>query len=85
MGASQQGEFWLLHTRSGSLYVVVSFGQGGRASLDQPPRLLQSMAEVAPFGCSWRNSGAVFRTAPFGASSLAQLQVICVIAKAEGC
>lgn len=71
--------------RSGSLYVVVSFGQGGRTSLDQPPRLLQSMAEMAPLGCSWHNSGAVFRTAPFRASIFAQLQVICAIARAEGC
>lgn len=34
MKANQCGEYWLLRTRSGSLYVVLTFGEGGRASLD---------------------------------------------------
>ena len=33
--ANQCGEYWALRTRSGSLYVVLTFAEGGRASLDQ--------------------------------------------------
>lgn len=35
MRANQCGEYWALRTRSGSLYVVLTFGEGGRVSLDQ--------------------------------------------------
>jgi hypothetical protein len=35
MRTERVGEFWVLHTRSGSLYVIVTFDrQGGRLSLD---------------------------------------------------
>ena len=45
----------------------------------------EGIAYVAPFECCWRNSGAVFLTAPIEAKNLAQLQAICAIVRAEVC
>ena len=48
MKANQCGEHWALRTRSGSLYVVLTFGDGGRASLDQHLELRRRGMHVTP-------------------------------------
>lgn len=48
MKADQCGEFWALRTRSGSLYIVLSFCEDGRASLDQYLELLRRGMHDAP-------------------------------------
>jgi hypothetical protein len=39
--------------------------------------VVEGMAELAPYKCCWRNSGAVFRTAPFLSENVAQFLMSC--------
>lgn len=48
MKADQCGEFWTLRTRSGSLYIVLTFSEDGRASFDQYLELLRRGMHDAP-------------------------------------
>lgn len=50
VGAQQYGEYWALYTRSGSLYVVVTFAEDGRASLDRHLELLRQGMHETPRG-----------------------------------
>lgn len=48
MMADQCVEFWALRTRSGSLYIVLTFSEDGRASLDQYLELLRRGMHATP-------------------------------------